>query len=50
MGLKTYFFNIAIAAAMTFLASWIMSETFSGEIFASGLLGAFFGDYLKMNK
>ena len=50
MNLVKYFVNVAIAATMTFLFSWIISEPVSGNMFAGALLGAFFADYLKMNK
>ena len=50
MNLVKYFVNVAVAATMTFLFSWIISEPVSSNMFAGALLGAFFADYLKMNK
>ena len=50
MNLVTYFVNVAIAAAMTFVVSWIMSEPANAQMFAGALLGSFFWDYFRAGK
>lgn len=50
MNLKTYFLNVAMAVAVTFLVTWIFSEPFNGASFAGALLGVFVWDYWKAGK
>lgn len=50
MNLKTYFLNVAMALAVTFIGTWILSEPFSGASFAGALLGVFIWDYWKAGK
>lgn len=50
MNLKTYFLNVALALAVTFIVSWMFLEPFSGASFTVALLGAFFWDYWKFGE
>lgn len=50
MNLKTYFLNVVMALAATFIATWIFSEPFNGTSFAGALLGVFLLDYWKAGK